>query len=119
MPLFGVAQPYHTCWSGDPPAAHGEPPNTAKGCPKKVGALREAHRGSGSWQERGAHAGALHQNYSLWEGPTLENVMQDCLLWERPHPGAGKEGEQEGVQVCDELTTAHIPCPSGLVGRRK
>lgn len=59
------------------------------------------------------------RNYSPWEGPTLEQVMEDCLLCERPNTGAGKECEEEGVPMRDELTTAHIPCPSVLVGRRR
>lgn len=86
--------------------------------------MREAHMEQGPGRtcapvETGAHAGALHTELHLWEGPTLEKVTQDCLLWERPHTGAGKECEQEGVQMCDELTTTHIPCPSVLVRRRK
>lgn len=35
----------------------------------------------------------FERNYSPWEGPTLEKVMEDCLLCERPNTGAGKECE--------------------------
>ncbi|GAB0183438.1 zinc finger and BTB domain-containing protein 5 [Grus japonensis] len=29
-----------------------------------------------------------------WEGPTLEQLVEDCLLWEGPHTGAGAECEE-------------------------
>jgi len=48
--------------------------------------------------------------------------MEDCLLWEGPHSGAGEEYEQEGVADtrCDGLTTTpipHLPAPCG--GRKE
>jgi len=43
--------------------------------------------------------------------------MEDCLLWEGPHNGAGEECEEEGAAetTCDELTTISIPCPPALL----
>ena len=34
------------------------------------------------------------KNCSLWEGLTLEKFMEDCLSWEGPHAGAGEECEE-------------------------
>jgi len=34
------------------------------------------------------------KNCSLWEDPTLEKVVENCLSWERPHAGAGEECEE-------------------------
>jgi len=31
---------------------------------------------------------------SPWEGPMLEKLVKDCLLWERAHTGAGAECEE-------------------------
>ena len=56
-----------------------------------------------------------------WEGLTLEKFMEDCLLWEWPHTGAGEEREEEGAaeRMCDEPTTTPIPHPPvPLRGRR-
>ncbi|KAK4815370.1 hypothetical protein QYF61_001358 [Mycteria americana] len=41
----------------------------------------------------------------------LKQFMEDCLLWEGPHAGAGEECEEEGVakKMCDELTATPIP----------
>lgn len=100
--LFGVAKPHSTCWSRDPAAAHGGPYTTAKGCPKE--GPHESRALVGPVTLWGTHAGALIKNYSLWE---------------RPHTGAGKECEEEGVQMCDGLITAHIPCPSVPLGKRR
>ncbi|GAB0179861.1 hypothetical protein GRJ2_000451400 [Grus japonensis] len=33
-------------------------------------------------------------NCSPWEGLTLEKFVEDCLLWEGPHAGAGAESEE-------------------------
>jgi len=30
---------------------------------------------------------------SPWEGVMLQNFVEDCLLWEGPHAGAGEECE--------------------------
>jgi len=44
--------------------------------------------------------------------------MEDCLLWEGPHTGAGEESEEEGVAEtkCDELIANPIPHPPALQG---
>jgi len=57
------------------------------------------------------------KNCSLWEGAMLEKFMEDCLLWEGPHTGAGEECEEEGAAEtkCDELTTTPIPHPPALL----
>jgi len=46
--------------------------------------------------------------------------MENFLLWERSHAGAGAESEEEGVaEMCDELTATPIPCTLVLLkGRR-
>lgn len=36
-------------------------------------------------------------NCSRWEGPTLEQLMKDCLLWECPHAEVGEQDEKEGL----------------------
>jgi len=67
------------------------------------------------------------ENCSSWEGLTLEKCMEDCLLWEGPHTGAGAEceespSEKEGAaeKICDKLTTTPIPRPPVLLrGRRQ
>lgn len=49
--------------------------------------------------------------YSLWEGLTMENFMENCLSGEGLHTGAGKsvrspasaEGEKAEI-TCDQLT---------------
>jgi len=62
---------------------------------------------------RGAHTGAglLAGLVTPWEGPMLEKFMEDSVLWEGPHVGAGEECEEEGVAetMCDELITTPIP----------
>jgi len=48
--------------------------------------------------------------------------VEDCLLWEGPHVGAGAECEEEGVAEtkCDYLTATPIPRPPApLRGRRQ
>jgi len=54
---------------------------------------RGAHAGAGlvaglvtPW---GTHAGAVHEELQPMGGTTLENFVEDCLLWEEPHSGAG------------------------------
>jgi len=44
---------------------------------------------------------------SPWEGLTLEQFLENCLLGEGPHTGAGAGREEERVAdiVCNELTT--------------
>ena len=44
---------------------------------------------------------------SLWEGPTLEQFMKDCI----PHAGAGEDCEEEGVAETKhyELSATSIP----------
>jgi len=56
-----------------------------------------------------------------WKGPTLEQFMDNCLLWEGPHAGAGAECEEEGAAetACNELTAAPIPRPPVLLRERK
>ena len=41
--------------------------------------------------------GTLWMKCSLWEGPTLEKFMNDCIPWVGPHAGAGEEHEREGA----------------------
>ena len=36
----------------------------------------------------------LMKSCSLWEGITLEKSVEDCLLWERPHAGTREECEE-------------------------
>ena len=54
--------------------------------------------GAGSWQDLRTHGGpTLEQfmkNCSLWEGLVLEKFVEDCLPWEGPHAGAGEECEE-------------------------
>lgn len=47
----------------------------------------------------------------------LEKFMEDYLLWEGLHAGAGEECEEEkGAETaCDKLTTAPIPHPPALL----
>jgi len=44
--------------------------------------------------------------------------VENCLLCEGPHTGAGEESEEERVAetTYDELTTSPIPCPPALLG---
>ena len=59
---------------------------------------------------------------SPWEGLTLEKFVEDCLLWEGPHGGAGEECEEEGSAetMCDELTATPFPRPPApLAGKRE
>lgn len=35
--------------------------------------------------------GQFENNCNLWEGLMLERFVEDCLLWDTPHAGAGKE----------------------------
>jgi len=66
------------------------------------------------------------KNCSLWEGPTLQQFMGNCLPWEGLHDGAGQSvrsppSEEEGAAetTCEELTTTPIPHPPvTLKGRR-
>jgi len=55
------------------------------------------------------------------EGLVLEKLMENCLLWEGPHAGAGEKYEKEGATetMCDEWTITLIPHPPALLrGRR-
>ena len=65
------------------------------------------------------------ENYSLWEGLTLEKLVEDCLPWEGPHSGAGEEcespppeDEEAAETTCDEVTTTPIPRPPVLLGEK-
>jgi len=56
----------------------------------------------------------------------LEKFVENCLLWEGPHAGAGAECEEpspaeEGAAetACGELTATPIPCPPALLGGRR
>ena len=57
----------------------------------------------------------------------MEKFVEDCLLWEGPHAGAGKEWtrspppEEEGAAetTCDELTATPIPHPPAPLGREE
>lgn len=51
--------------------------------------------------------------------------MEDCLPWERPHTGAGVEGEEsspeeegEAKTMCDELTAIAFSIPLCQWGRQ-
>ena len=51
----------------------------------------------------------------------LEQFVEDCLPWVRPHAGAEAECEEEGAAetACDEVTATPIPRPTALLkGRR-
>lgn len=52
------------------------------------------------------------------EGPTLEQFMRDCVLWQEPHAGAGEEWDEEGAaeMKCYEVTTTPIPHPPAPAG---
>lgn len=53
--------------------------------------------------------------YRLWEGPTLEQLVKGCILWEEPHAGAAEECEKAGAaeSKCCELTVTPLPITSG------
>jgi len=40
---------------------------------------------------------------TLWKGPTMEKLVENCLPWVGPHAGAGEESEEEGMvkTMCD------------------
>jgi len=61
------------------------------------------------------------KNCSLWEGPTLDKFMEDCIPQVGPHAGAEEDCEKEGAAEtrCDELTTSPIARPSALLGGRR
>jgi len=75
------------------------------------------------------------KDYTLPEGPTLEQFVKSCspqegltlkftenyLQCEGPHTGPGEECEEEGVAetMCDELTTIPIPHSSVPLGGRR
>jgi len=44
--------------------------------------------------------------------------VEDCLLCEGPHAGAGEKSGEEGgaATTCDELIATPIPCPSAPLG---
>ena len=52
------------------------------------------------------------KNWTLWEEPTLEQFVKDCLLWVGPHAGAGEMCEEEGAAEMKgyQLTTTPIAC---------
>ena len=77
--------------------------------PKEAVTPWEACAGASSWQdlwpcgERSPHWSRFVgrtcdpvgvKNCSLWEGLTLEKLVEDCLPWEGPHAGAGAECEE-------------------------
>ncbi|RMC09975.1 hypothetical protein DUI87_12765 [Hirundo rustica rustica] len=67
-----------------------------------------SHAGAGSWQDLGPSGGPMLEqfvpegttllqftkNCSLWEGPVVENFMEECLLCEGLYVGAGEECEE-------------------------
>lgn len=71
------------------------------------------------------HHGKLLKNCSLWEELRLDKLMEDCLLYEGPHAGAG-EGvrnsppEEEGAaeRMCSKLLMLIPRIPAPLSGRR-
>ncbi|PKU49492.1 rna-directed dna polymerase from mobile element jockey- hypothetical protein [Limosa lapponica baueri] len=61
------------------------------------------------------------KNCSLGEG-LMEKFVEDCLLWQGPHAGAGKNCKEEGEAetMCDELTATPNPHhPTLLVGKEQ
>jgi len=60
-------------------------------------------------------------NCSLWEWFMLQKFLENSLLWEALHSGAGEECEEEGVAETtrDEQTAAPTPHPPApLRGKR-
>lgn len=59
------------------------------------------------------------KNNSSKEKLMLKQLTKDCILWEGPQAGPGKECKDEGeVETkCYELITAHTAWPSVLLGR--
>lgn len=55
---------------------------------------QKVYVGVDSWQGK-----QFLKKCSLWEGPTLENVVKDCILWEGPRAGAGEEIEKEKTET--------------------
>jgi len=105
------------------PAPRGGPHTGAGGC-----ALKEAAAcGERMWSRLLAGAMAPGEephrsrfsgrNSSSWEGPTLAQLVKDCILWEGPHAGAGEEREEEGAAKtkCYQPTPTLIPCPPTLL----
>lgn len=54
------------------------------------------------------HAGAVLQEFSLWEGPILKKFMKSCLLWEGPHTGEREECNYEGASEASVMNP-HFP----------
>lgn len=49
------------------------------------------------------------KNYSPWEGPTLQKFIEDCLLGERTHAGAGEQYNRGNV-----MNWPQLPVPKTL-----
>ena len=102
---------------------------------------RGAHAGASLLAElvapHGTHVGAVHSwstashgkdphwssswrtaARTAWEGPTLEKLMKDCLLWVRPYAGAGEGHLEEGAAEKQhyEMITSPTPRPSVPLG---
>lgn len=74
--------------------------------------LPGSHRGCGTGFLFTFVFGIVAANALLWEGLKLKEFMEDYLLWDRPHVGAGKECEEEGAvdATCDEQPHSLPPC---------
>ena len=86
-------------------------------------ALWKSHTGAGYWQDRWTHGGptlkqSVREGLHPWKGPTLQQFVKSCSLWEGSHAEAGGECEEERVAetTWDELIATPIPCPSALLG---
>lgn len=56
----------------------------------------EQYVSDGQYPMERTHAGAVFEElYSV--GFRLEQFVQNCIPWERPHDGAGEECEEEGA----------------------
>lgn len=46
------------------------------------------------------------KNRSPWEGLTLKKLMENCLLWEGPHAGAGEKCDKPPPE--EEAADTHV-----------
>lgn len=55
------------------------------------------------------------KNHTLWERPTLEHFVKDCVPYQGPH---GEEHEEEGAEM-KHYELSPVPRPPTLVEGRQ